>query len=320
VVTADNSIKSLNRPLTPCTSKRRKTIFECAICLLKSTSDGMVGCNSCMIHFHVTCVDLGIKNGTIVQGDCEIYCSRCATENQKDEYEGSQETNALMNMKKRRKSRNVESKNLHLRLEEIGKVETEDSQNFESILFYECDQCTKLFISKLNLEKHYKIHGTTGAGMDLNLNLTSHYCPEKVFCLNKSDLSCPVCLKKFEQKIDQVIHIASHAEENQMSVETQQEPNRKTAKLETPENCSRTRRKLLKCTWCDKVFHKSSDELIEHMGIHTGEKSIQCKYCTKYYRFSSSLSRHVRREHPSFHGIRKTNKVMSSESAVLDTK
>lgn len=57
--------------------------------------------------------------------------------------------------------------------------------------------------------------------------------------------------------------------------------------------CSDKRRKVHRCSLCDKVFQRKSN-LIDHLRFHSQTKLYQCVYCDKSFVQSGNLTQHLR--------------------------
>ncbi|XP_073831439.1 uncharacterized protein [Musca autumnalis] len=188
---------------------------------------------------------------------------------------------------------------------------------------FKCNNCGKEYSDKFNLRNHRNY--CEGVESNISRPITCPDCGKSYKtkrCLrshqshfHKSKLSqCPICDKIFKYPTVLKGHILSHRPERKYvcsvchkafkvadlmrshfrksHVEEYKEQRRKKLEL-------RNTKKTYPCDQCDKVY-QTWMALKEHKVQHEGITALyKCKYCDKEYKYSSNLSAHVQRVHPS---------------------
>ena len=153
----------------------------------------------------------------------------------------------------------------------IDKEEDEEfnRNNFKESNLFNCDKCTATFNCAARLIMHqHKIHK------------------------GGSSKECPICLKKFGNQANTMVHLRAHTQE-----------------------------KTFKCNLCDNAFYDSST-LKKHLRTHTGEKPYPCTLCDKKFTQSGNLKRHLL-VHQKYDYISDNNNIsnqMSENSNQLSTQ
>ncbi|KAG4072552.1 hypothetical protein HA402_004641 [Bradysia odoriphaga] len=132
---------------------------------------------------------------------------------------------------------------------------------------FECNICHKKFRHKANVHSHMKIHTN-------QRDFKCHQCPYKTQFrtsylrhlqthTNERNYKCTICEKLFTRKMTLDRHKLTH---------------------DLPR---------VPCPHCDKMF-TTKKGLVNHIGIHTGERPFKCKICGMGFVATSSLSVHRR--------------------------
>eukprot|EP01083_Nonionella_stella_P296090 1006005_1 len=135
---------------------------------------------------------------------------------------------------------------------------------------FKCDQCDHVFVRKVNLTVHKKVH---------------------------TDLAsvCQFCNKKFARKSNLQQHIRIHTNERPYHCthcpRTFRQQHSLKAHLRT-----HTGEKPHQCIHCKKRFSAKCN-LTVHLRTHTGDKPYQCVPCNKRYASKSGYNAHMRKFH-----------------------
>ncbi|ROT83414.1 hypothetical protein C7M84_023419 [Penaeus vannamei] len=143
-----------------------------------------------------------------------------------------------------------------IRSEDSDTAEEKDTMAPKNERSHRCPVCSAAFVRHKNLLSHVGVVHPQHL-QDANLqNLVKNY-------------ECTKCDKKFTKKSNLVAHIASHIR-NASSNETGQP----------------------KCSVCHKTF-RLQRYLVDHMRLHTGRGTHQCKHCDKKFLRLSHLKLHM---------------------------
>ncbi|KAJ6646871.1 Zinc finger protein [Pseudolycoriella hygida] len=174
-------------------------------------------------------------------------------------------------------SEEKKGKNAKEKKEKVGKMCQICGQIFKSLqahLYvhdiypkFECNICNKKFRHKANVLSHMKIHTN-------QRDFKCHQCPYKTQFrtsylrhlqthTNERNFKCTICDKLFTRKMTLDRHKLTH---------------------DLPR---------VPCPHCDKMF-TTKKGLVNHIGIHTGERPFKCKICDMGFVATSSLSVHRR--------------------------
>ncbi|XP_037803661.1 zinc finger protein 84-like [Penaeus monodon] len=143
-----------------------------------------------------------------------------------------------------------------IRSEDSDTAEEKDTISQKNDMLHRCPVCSAAFVRHKNLLSHVGVVHPQHL-QDANLqNLVKNY-------------QCTKCDKKFTKKSNLVAHIASHI--------------RSAGSNETGQP---------KCSVCHKTF-RLQRYLVDHMRLHTGRGTHQCKHCDKKFLRLSHLKLHM---------------------------
>jgi len=140
---------------------------------------------------------------------------------------------------------------------------------------FACDQCDKVFVRRVNLKAHKKIH-TPFAD------------------------ACPYCNKKFARKSNLLQHIRVHTDERPYRCTYCPRTFRQQHSLKGHVR-THTGERPYQCTFCRRKFAAKCN-LKVHIRTHTGERPYQCTECNKQYASKSGFNAHRRKFH-WFHAV-----------------
>eukprot|EP01084_Bolivina_argentea_P101022 181196_1 len=135
---------------------------------------------------------------------------------------------------------------------------------------FKCDQCDHVFVGKVNLKIHKKIHTDCAA-------------------------VCQFCNKKFARKSNLKQHVRIHTDERPYRCTYCPRTFRQRQSL-TAHLCTHTGEKPHQCSHCKKRFSAKCN-LTVHLRTHTGDTPYQCAPCNKKYRSKSGYTSHMRKYH-----------------------
>ncbi|XP_063706785.1 zinc finger protein pita-like [Culicoides brevitarsis] len=171
-------------------------------------------------------------------------------------------------------------------------------------MYYECNQCHKMFSKYTQLKRHISCHKVDDAD---NRGFKCSYCSR--WCATKSSLvrherihtgekpfKCDICERSFVQKEILKRHYLIHTGEKPFSCTHSgcKEQFRQREQLKAHINRAHTANpvfELHKCSLCPKSFCHASG-LSRHLLSHTG-KTFDCQICLKSYSDRSTLRRHM---------------------------
>lgn len=201
------------------------------------------------------------------------------------------------------------------------KTEIEDSETKNGNEIYECDKCTKIYVSKDSYENHLHTHeGKQLCPICKKFYKYNNF--EKHFEKHNLDIYCKICNKRFKKESLLLQHMLSHDQVNIKEEEmkcTQCDltfNNSRLFNIHQKEHIS-----LFKCDICNKEFtakgmlrrhvklhtennkyccskcpksYSRRDQLIDHMNNHNGVKPNVCTYCNKAFNQLCNLKDHIR--------------------------
>eukprot|EP01083_Nonionella_stella_P107269 310544_1 len=135
---------------------------------------------------------------------------------------------------------------------------------------FKCDECDLVFVWKVNLKIHKKIH-------------------------TDSAIVCQFCNKKFARKSNLKQHIRMHTDERPYHCTYCPRTFRQQHSL-AAHLCTHTGKKPHQCSHCKKRFSAKCN-LKVHLRTHTGDTPYQCAPCNKKYRSRSGYNAHMRKYH-----------------------
>ncbi|XP_055371121.1 zinc finger protein 436-like [Condylostylus longicornis] len=181
--------------------------------------------------------------------------------------------------------------------------QTERSLNFHRKLNrctekqFECLVCHKIFISKVTLIEHIKIHtenfqcSKCMKEFDSEEDFKNHMDNEHVSGKSIKN-QCPICKKCFTMLSALKDHMRVHSGEKPFICETCGRGFSQSTNLKQ-HTMRHSNTKPFKCAQCPCEF-VSKGELNSHMRKHTGEHPFVCDTCGSGFTTSSSLKKHIR--------------------------
>ena len=155
---------------------------------------------------------------------------------------------------------------------------------------FKCDLCLKMFTFKQARDKHMNLH-TTGTESNRRPYSYSRSSADK----EKKKFKCDFCDYSCDFRYYMSGHMNSHTGERPFQCD-------ECSKTFSSSNSLKTHRKVhlapeFKCDFCPKMFtYKQRRD--DHMNTHTGAKPFKCKICKKGFNSLSRLGQH-RKRHPN---------------------
>ncbi|XP_032240025.2 uncharacterized protein LOC5514480 [Nematostella vectensis] len=210
-------------------------------------------------------------------------------------------------------------------LDQLSQKLLVETMNARSLIFA-CDLCDEKFVERRQFNKHRQLkhadtpfhcHGcdrqfTTRRALNIHFRVHTeeHYfqceeCPRKCdseetflmhMRLHEGSFKCPKCPMTFPRRSRLAVHVRTHSDKvfqcDQCGKSFRH--SRSLARHELLHSGQRPYR----CTEpeCEQSFGRQ-DHLTDHLRTHTGERPFQCPHCSKTFRQSGVMNRHVRSAH-----------------------
>ncbi|XP_054284802.1 zinc finger protein 341-like isoform X2 [Macrosteles quadrilineatus] len=150
-------------------------------------------------------------------------------------------------------------------------VEAFERHQTEETHFYQCPQCSKVYVSERHLRKHLATHSSInshicsecGKGFKTRQNLRYH----RVTHQGEKSYECKFCSASFGRQDRLIRHMMIH------------DPSHR---FKCPFN---------KSLGCKKEFYRK-DKLKQHLLSHTTNKDLRCKGCSRTFKQRVQLTRH----------------------------
>ncbi|XP_063052059.1 zinc finger protein 454-like isoform X2 [Engraulis encrasicolus] len=161
---------------------------------------------------------------------------------------------------------------------------------------YACSKCDKVYMQKISLANHKKIHtgerphecSHCGRTFTVKATLIAHIRTHT----GQRPYECSICGKRFIQSTSLVAHKRIHTGEKPYlcSFCGKGFPSSGACLIHTR---THTGERPYKCEFCEKTFTVSC-HLKMHRRLHTKEKPYSCTLCSKQFRLQGAWKRHMR--------------------------
>ncbi|KAH3897436.1 hypothetical protein DPMN_021624 [Dreissena polymorpha] len=144
---------------------------------------------------------------------------------------------------------------------------------------HQCEICLKLFMRRLHLENHMRVH--TG---DRNKYLEN--------LLSKPVLKDQHRPANFSDKLYQIVNGPGPRHLTETSATNIDYSPVRSSLSDIGQSMPGSELKMFSCEWCGKTFCRR-DFLARHMVVHTGEKPFECHICLRRFNVRTNLNSHT---------------------------
>lgn len=170
-----------------------------------------------------------------------------------------------------------------------------DDQINSSIKPYKCDECSKTFWQRIQLNAH-KRGGHNGEKPFKCDECPRSFTKNSVLKAHKKTHSgekpfkCNQCSQRFTKNSNLTVHKRMHSGEKPFKCEICSKSFARNANL-TVHKRVHSGEKPYQCNECSKRF-KQSTHLAMHKRLHTGEKRYNCSHCSESFTYNIDLKKH----------------------------
>ncbi|XP_005175531.2 zinc finger protein 808-like [Musca domestica] len=171
----------------------------------------------------------------------------------------------------------------------------------EGKTIYKCNVCDNVYQSRRTLKEHENTHGG-------QQSYTCKFCP-KMYYLKSAMYNHMSKIHNYQPRKENSLKKAQKraAQDNNESLDDlvedleMDETKKKTSAKGRKALSEKFKNSGLKCATCDR-YYQSKRSLREHEAKHTGEELYSCKYCGKKFFLKSTMSTHIKKQHPKDSG------------------
>ena len=150
-------------------------------------------------------------------------------------------------------------------IQENGKINVEEIK---------CDICDEIFLQKVSLKHHMKIHKTIHVNKQKQIE---HF-------------RCEICEKIFNSRYGYKSHLITH------SIHEKLRKNNEDESCKTSKNIEISKASYV-CSVCDNSFIHKQDLKIHILGAHGQSLRVSCTLCSKTFSEKKNLSKHIANVH-----------------------